>query len=398
MFKVLLTAINTWNSWDNSSEIPYLLKEAGCNVDIFCSDDSWLLSNKYYDNWIPIELGNVDLFAEKLIDLANTNEYQWIILTDDIAIDLMNKKIVDEKTFLKIMPIHKIGKRNILSSKNGFSDFCEENGIKTPLSCKYNNSDDFKLISEKLRFPVIVKPNFSWGGTGLSVNNSIDELQSTISKLQAGENLLIQEFISGPTIGVDALFYEGILVHFNCAKMLEHGDSIFSYSTRREYFNTDLFIDTLEQFGTKAGLHGFATITFMFDEKSEHYYLIEVDTRPNSWFVYSRFITENNFSVAIKRIINGDYLKGYKAAINYKPKIEIVLFFKDIKRILIKNDFIGLLKWIFNVKGCWRFLPFYDIKLTKKIIAEIVKLTILGTVIIKIKNKFKSKKVKLSNV
>ena len=389
MFKVLLTAINRWDSWDSSAEIPYLLKKAGCKVDIFCSDNSWLLSNKYYDKWIPIELGNVDLFAKKLIELANTNEYQWIILTDDIAIDLMNKKIVDEKTFLKIMPIHNIGQRDILSSKNGFSDFCEANGITTPLYYKYNNTDDFKLINEKLRFPVIVKPDFSWGGMGMSVNNSIDELKSTISRMQKGENLLIQEFISGPEIGVDALFYEGILVHFQCAKFLDYGDSKFTFSTRREYFNNDIFIDSLQEFGTKAGVHGFATITYMFDEKSEIYYLIEVDTRPNSWFVYNRFISKNNFSDAIKRIINGEYLNGYKAVINNKPKIEIVLFFKDIKRILIKNDIIGLLKWIFNFKSCWRFLPFYDIKLTKRIFIEIGKLTILGAIFIKIKNLFR---------
>ena len=384
MFKVLITSSNYWDSWDSCSEIPYLLKKGGCEVDVFCSKNSWLLSNKYYDNWINIDIGD-PLYADKLIELVNKNEYQWVILADDVAIDLVNKKIEDENTFLKIMPIYKIENRNILSSKNGFSDFCQENKIATPLYFIYENEKDFEVIKEKLKFPVIVKRDFSWGGFDMSLNNSIDELKISIHELPENKNLLIQEFISGEEIGVEALFREGILLNFQCAKILDYGDSKFTFTTRREYYDDDNIKVLLEHLGKQIGLNGFASITYIQDNKSGIYYLIEVDPRPNSWCSSSRFISGIDFAEGIKKIRNGDFINGYHEVKNYKPKIEITLFFKDVKRILKKNDFKGLMRWIFNINGYWRFLPFYDLKLTKRIFIEIGKKTVFATLIHRIK-------------
>jgi len=28
-------------NWDSLAEIPYILKSAGCTIDVFCSKDSW---------------------------------------------------------------------------------------------------------------------------------------------------------------------------------------------------------------------------------------------------------------------------------------------------------------------------------------------------------------------
>jgi hypothetical protein len=47
------------------------------------------------------------------------------------------------------------------------------------------------------------------------------------------------------------------------------------------------------------------------------------------------------------------------------------LFYKDIRRAIWAKDLKGILRWIVGWKGYWRFLPFYDFKLTKKILFEI---------------------------
>ena len=64
---------------------------------------------------------------------------------------------------------------------------------------------------------------------------------------------------------------------------------------------------------------------------------------------------------------------GYIDAPQKKEFIEVALFYKDLRRALWKKDLKGIGRWIFNVKGYWRFLPFYDLKLSKRIFSEIWK-------------------------
>ncbi|OYZ47341.1 MAG: hypothetical protein B7Y15_14625, partial [Bacteroidetes bacterium 24-39-8] len=56
-----------------------------------------------------------------------------------------------------------------------------------------------------------------------------------------------------------------------------------------------------------------------------------------------------------------------------KP-VEIALFFKDLRRCFWQRDFKGALKWILNDKSLWRYIPFYDWKLLKRILGELGKI------------------------
>ena len=92
MFKVLVAC---YGNWDTTSEIPYLLKKSGCNVDVYCSKKSWLLSNKYYENWIESN-SDEETYLNQLIELVKKNNYEWVILGDDLLI----KKSNDSHFFL----------------------------------------------------------------------------------------------------------------------------------------------------------------------------------------------------------------------------------------------------------------------------------------------------------
>ena len=148
MFSVLLAC---YANWDSCAEVPYLLKMAGCNVDVYCSKNSWLLSNSYYDNWIPTEKDE-KIYASNLENLVKKNNYDWVVLTDDVVINLMNNNLIEVSLFCKIMPINNIQNRFLLSSKVGLSKFCFSNNIDSPNFCVYNNQDDLNSIKNNLNF------------------------------------------------------------------------------------------------------------------------------------------------------------------------------------------------------------------------------------------------------
>ena len=308
----------------------------------------------------------------KLIDLIEKGEYHWVILGDEPLIKLMNEEIQEESLFIKMMPIIKIEHRYMLSSKYGLADFCNKTGIDVPGYTRYNGKDDLEKINTQLSFPVINKLDFSWGGVSMFVSNSYEEFLSNLHKIPEKQNVLIQEYIEGIEIPVEALFYHGELLVYNTSKIVEFDKDKFTFSTRRSYYDNSAIKHILIDLGKKLGINGFVNIAYIHDTNKDKYYLIEVDTRPNSWIAYGRF-TGRDFSEGVKRIINGDYVNGYKEIKLKQSSIEVALFDKDIRRALWKRDIKGIMRWVFNYKNYWRYIPFYDKKLARIIFSGIWK-------------------------
>lgn len=369
MFKVLVAC---FDNWDTFSEGPFILKQGGCIVDVYCSNQSWLISNSYFDNWIESDSDKLT-YANTLLKLVENSFYDWIVLADDLVIHLMNNSINNEELFMKIMPLSKIQYRHLLSSKIGLSEFCKANDIITPEFIHLNSFENIDNICSSLKYPLISKLDFSWGGTNISVSENSLDLKKNIDIMNPDQPLLIQEFIKGEEIHIEALFYQGKLLVYQSSKILQHTKSVFSYSTRKLfYYNQDLD-PLLITLGDKLGLNGFANIFYIKSQANHQYYLIEVDLRPSSWMVNRRFISKNDFSMGVKKIISGEYIYDYLPPSDTKKSVEMALFYKDIRRAIWSKDIRGIARWIFNIKGYWKFLPFYDPKLSRRIFSEIWK-------------------------
>jgi len=55
-------------------------------------------------------------------------------------------------------------------------------------------------------------------------------------------------------------------------------------------------------------------------------------------------------------------------------QLKSVFFFKEVRRSFWQNDLKSVLKWIFNFKHYWQFIPLYDLKLMKRIMRELGKI------------------------
>jgi len=370
MYNVLLV---TLTGFDSTAEIPFIFKSAGCKtVDVFCNSSSWLLSNRFYDNWIESAIEH-EAFKDQLIKLVEEkfDHYDWVVMLDDASLKLMNESITDERIFKKILPITKIGNREILSSKLGLSHICQKYDILTPAYLNYSDVKDISTVVKNLQFPILLKEDYSFSGIGIQYCSSPDLLQECLEKVSVKNNLVLQEFIEGEDIGVEALFRDGELITYNCAEVLTYMYNKFSFTTRRLYYQNEEIAVLLKKLGQGIGLNSFASIQYIYHPGRKAYYLIEVDARVNAWMPYSRF-TGHNFADGIKRIMAGD-LSHIANNDGEGKKIEVAIFDRDIRRCVKHKDFKGLFAWVFNYKGYWRFIPFYDIKFFKRIIAKLFK-------------------------
>ncbi|MGZ3756222.1 MAG: hypothetical protein ACXVAY_14290 [Mucilaginibacter sp.] len=348
--------IACYDNWNTLSEVPSILNKGGFEVHALCDENSWLLKNKFYNKWIVAAKG-ADAYCAQLVNLVKSESYDWIIPGDEKIIKLLNEAIVDEDLFYKLLPLTKIENRELLSSKLGLANICGKYGVCTPGYIQHvigEGEPDLQL----LRFPMIIKIDFSWGGGDIKICRNASEINAILTQFPVGEKVIIQEYISGKEVPVEALFWRGDLVGITNSEILEYDKDEFSYSTRRKYFEVnEVLRKEAAYFGECAGIHGFVNMAYIKSADDGRYYLIEADTRPSSWSAYARF-AGSSFSEALKCISSN---KAAPLPGKFKS-IDIALFHKDLRRGLYKHDWKGLLQWVYQVNW-WKYIPFYDTRL-----------------------------------
>ncbi len=368
MKKVLVACLE---NWDTLQELPFVLSKGGCMVDVYCSKNSWLISNSYYDKWIECS-DNIDGYLKGLYALAENQEapYDWIIPADEKLLQLLNNDISSAGLFYKILPLTKISNREMLASKAGLSKLCEKYGITSPKYLVYDHKRDFDTSTFNLHYPVLLKQDLSWGGGGILFCEDEAAFKDNLKKTDPQYDTIIQEFITGKDIGVEALFCKGELVEYNVGEVSMYFDSKFNFTTKRNYFNSKRIGDELRNIGWHLGINGFASIQFIYKPDEDRYYLLEVDTRPNFFMPYGRF-TGHDFSEAVRKFLTPAY-RETPGDIAVEEKItEVALFYRDIIRCVKQKDIKGIAKWMFNYRHCWNYIPTYDKVLMKRVLNEL---------------------------
>ena len=377
MYRVLLVS---FVNWDSLIEIPALLANGGCTVDVFSTPDSWPLKNRFFSNWIPGS-SNENEFVAELLKYVNesSGKYRWIVPGDDVVLRLLNECITSEAAFYKLMPLSKIENRQLLGSKAGFSNLCAKYGIRTPKYLIYRDGMSGTEICRQMPFPLMMKVDKSEGGYGVFLCEHEGDVDAHLLAIANKDNLVFQQFIKGYDVNVEVLFRDGLLLEYNYSQTLKIMGK-FGVSTKRMFYENPEIVPDLVKMGQDLGLNGFGNVVFMFDTASNTHYLIEIDLRPNAWMYYGRF-TGHDFSKAIHKLISPNLLTGAVPSPAPSQKTIISLYKKDLHRCIQEKDYKGLWEWVTNKDGRWKYIPFYDRKLffacsvfLYKVFAELLKL------------------------
>ena len=361
MYKVLIIS---YANWDSLMEIPAMLKNGGCTVDVYSAKDSWALQNKFYDKWIPAS-DDTNIFLKELFELVNNkgSEYSWIIPGDDLIMRLLNDTITDEQLFYKMMPLSKIENRVLLGSKAGFSELCSKYDISTPRYLVYDQSLNAKKIGDYIGYPLMMKTDKSEAGAGVFLCENEASLAEHINSIADKTNLVFQQYITGYDINMEVLYKNGELMVYSYSRVLTILGK-FGLSTRRLFYYNQAVEAELVKAGRSLGISGFASVAFMYSEKENKHYLIEIDVRPNSWVFYGQFLG-NDFSEGVRRIAKGDLRLVVPDAEMQKKQIKISHYKKDMAKCIVEKDIKGVWYWVSNQEHSWDYIPRYDKKLLR---------------------------------
>lgn len=272
MKKVLLVTFQ----WDILCEIPKLFSKAGYEVHVLCPKGNCALANSYYNVWI--DSGNtLQTLFQRLYQLSLSGNYTRIIFGDDPLMWQIYRQPLNELTHL--LPIKNLEVLYMLG-KTGFSEFLDRYNISTPSYYIVEQKSDILKAQEKIGFPLLIKPSYSNGGHGIIVCKDKMSYELAWSDKNFDTPWLVQKFVDGELLGVEALFRNGELIDY--ATSTKQGDE-FTPSTKRFYLAKNPFLtNILKNFGKASKLDGFANMSYIKCSE-DNYQLFEADPRPTAW-------------------------------------------------------------------------------------------------------------------
>lgn len=190
-------------------------------------------------------------------------------------------------------------------------------------------AEEAKEIANNLKYPVLVRPSYVLGGQGMAIaydDNDVDRLISDINEVTQEHPILVDKYMMGKEMEVDAISDgEDVLIP-GVMELLERagihsGDSISVYPTsvvEQKYIDT--IIDYTKRIAKELHIIGLFNIQFIICEGEV--YIIEVNPRASRTIPYISKVTGLPVIDVATRVILGEKLKDmdYGTGIYKKSK------------------------------------------------------------------------------
>jgi D-aspartate ligase len=182
-----------------------------------------------------------------------------------------------------------------IGSKVALGEVAERYGLPVPRTAAPQSRVDIRQISEKLRFPCIVKPEFTnlwWSDAarelGLSKKaievNSPEELLGVYERSErVGARVVVQEKVVGPDSNhmssVTFVHPSGDFTGEMVARKLRLYPARFGVGSYVEACDTEDAIRVGRDILTRLGYRGYASVQLKRDERDGRLYMFEINTR-----------------------------------------------------------------------------------------------------------------------
>lgn len=202
--------------------------------------------------------------------------------------------------------------------RHKFSSLCDLLGINQPEWKEFRETSDAVEFSQKVGFPVLVRPSYVLSGSAMSVAFTVEDLKDYLSKaVSVSEEfpVVISKFIlNAHEIEIDAVAQNGVLV---CHAFLEHienagthsGDATMVLPPQKTYIKTLRETKLVAQkLAKKLDITGPFNIQFI--AKDNEVKVIECNLRASRSFPFVSKVTGTNFIEVAVRAIMGEKQKN----------------------------------------------------------------------------------------
>lgn len=289
--------------------IQYFKSELSGRGKVMAADCSPLAPALYEADvhFIVPQVSNED-YIESILKICQENKVSAILTLIDSEISLLAK---NKDRFLQIGSIPIVSEYNLVEAcldKIKFNHLMEAKGFRTIKS--YTDLDSLLCDQKKglINYPLFVKPIQGSASINISKVDSPAELKVLFSK---HENLMIQEFMSGEEIGIDA--YIDMISGRLTAVFIKKKIKMRAGETDKSVSIKDpALLNLIEKFIERMGFRGIIDIDVF--KIGNHYYISEVNPRFGGGYPHAHACGINIPKMIVKNIYgveNVDLLTDY---------------------------------------------------------------------------------------
>ena len=301
----------------------------------------------------------VSFLKEVAVKYAEPGKKMLLIGTNDLYVRMIIENADELKSHFVFNYISEPLMNDVLVKSN-FYKLCAEHGIEAPATYYYSCRDE-KPFTEKVMFPIIIKPsngveyykNSFAGMEKVYKVDSYDEIHNVIKTIKASgykEDLIIQDYIPGDdTYMWDSVFYmnsqgKAELITFAQVVLQEHTvTAIGNYTALITRYNEEMMLK-LKGFLEALNYVGYANFDLKYDERDGKFKVFEVNIRQGRSSYYITACGHNMAKYLVDDVIHGQQkeltLLNEKFLFTVVPKIVLKKFvsnqevLKDVKALL----------------------------------------------------------------
>ena len=203
-----------------------------------------------------------------------------------------------------------------------FDEILEKTNIPRAAGDTVYTAQEAKVAANRIGYPVLVRPSYVLGGQGMHIafnDNEIVEFIDTINQIAQDHPILIDKYLMGKEIEVDAvcdgtdILIPGIMEHIERTGV-HSGDSISVYPAPTISNHVK---ETIVEYTKRLAraLHVVGLINIQFIAMNEEVYVIEVNPRSSRTVPYISKVTGIPIVDLATKVILGETIKG----MGYKP-------------------------------------------------------------------------------
>jgi len=279
------------------------------------------------------------------------------------------KNINEYKGYCNISPLLNFKKFNLMNDKETMIKEVLKFGCIVPKTYFLNNIKEAQEISERIEYPVLIKPRVSAGGRGIIKVSSPEELVKEYAFISNKKRIdfwydplrpIIQEFIQGETIyTVYVLFNKGKHVASMVKKVCRQYPSSFgpviAYDTILNEKIRSIAVNLFKQLNW----NGPANINFIIDPKDNKPKMLEIN--PRLWATVEMSIKSGiDFPYMLYKLALGEKIEETTDYI-INQRFRWVLF-GEFFYLLKSNNKLEVIKDYLNLKNIKTEIDLTDIK------------------------------------
>lgn len=332
--------------------LPEILAGADTEIRVVAPPGSVLAQSSFVTSVSTVgKRGDAEDFMSALLsdDELLRSLPTWTLWGSDQELRVAARSDLDLDLKLQILPVRREAGLHLLGSKVGLALVTDRLDVPRPRSVVVSDASELASGLAALDRPALVKGD--QGGSGTQILDA-SRLSSEPSEAIPSDwyPLLIQEFIDGVEVSVEALFGEGRLL----AWQYSHPTTLerrFGRSMAREFFdppNVD-FVSSLQALAAECGLHGFANCSFIREADSRHR-IIEVDMRATAWHQFGPHLGVDWRSVMSDR---ADWRDPLHPRIGAGRRRRLHLYPRELVHAFAAMSWVSAAPWLRREEGTW---------------------------------------------